>query len=230
MTAYQRARKAGQKQQRRQTILDAAWQMYQTTPYESLAIASIAERVGLAKGTMYLYFATKEELFLALTERELYAWLAEVDARLNEERPEWGIPDVVDIACATLDQRPGLTRLLAILSTVLEQNIDLETAIRFKRALLEHMLRTGALLERRLPFLSPGDGLRVLTRSHALVVGLRHLADPAPVVREALRQPDLVPFNIDFAGELRASMTLLLLGMRAASGIPPTPTHASNQS
>lgn len=226
MTTYQRARKAGQKQQRRQAILDAAWEMYQTTPYESLAMASVAERVGLAKGTMYLYFATKEELFLALAERELSAWFGELDARLSEERPAWDIPAVVEIACATLDARPGLTRLLAILSTVLERNIDLETAIRFKRMLMALMARTGALLERRLPFLAPGDGMRMLLRSHALIVGLRHLADPAPIVREALRQPDLAPFTIDFTAELRASMTALLLGMRAASTTPETPSHA----
>ena len=230
MATYQRARQAEQKQQRRLAILDAAWAMYQTAPYESLTIAGVAERVGLAKGTMYLYFATKEELFLALTERELFAWLAEVDAQLSEERPAWDIPAVVEIACATLDAHPALTRLLAILSTVLEQNIDLETAIRFKRALLERMLRTGALLERRLPFLAPGGGLRTLTRCHALVVGLRHLADPAPIVREALRQPDLTLFNIDFAAELRASVTALLQGMRATATTLESPSHAPDAS
>ena len=220
MATYQRARQAEQKQQRRLAILDAAWAMYQTAPYESLTIAGVAERVGLAKGTMYLYFATKQELFLALTERELFAWLAEVDAQLSEERPAWDIPAVVEIACATLDAHPALTRLLAILSTVLEQNIDLETAIRFKRA----------LLERRLPFLAPGDGLRTLTRCHALVVGLRHLADPAPIVREALRQPDLTLFNIDFAAELRASVTALLQGMRATATTLESPSHAPDAS
>ncbi|HET9979121.1 MAG TPA: hypothetical protein VFQ32_01655, partial [Ktedonobacterales bacterium] len=100
----------------------------------------------------------------------------------------------------------------------------------FKRMLMALMTRTGALLERRLPFLARGDGMRMLVRSHALVVGLRHLADPAPVVREALRQPDLAPFTIDFAAELRASMTALLLGMRAVSTTPEPPSHAPDTS
>lgn len=225
MTTYQRARKEGEKQQRRQVILDAAWDMYQTIPYESLAMAGVAERVGLAKGTMYLYFATKEELFLALAERELSAWFDDVYTRLSEERPAWDIPGIARTVCATLDARPGLTRLLAILSTVLEHNIDLTSATRFKRMVLAHMLRIGALLERRLPFLAAGDGMRTLLRCYALVIGLRHLADPAPVVREALRQPDLAPFNISFADELTASVTALLLGMRARS----TPSAATER-
>jgi AcrR family transcriptional regulator len=217
MATYQRARKVGEKQQRRQAILDAAWEMYQTTPYESLVMAAVAERIGLAKGTMYLYFATKEELFLALAEREMSAWFGDVIARLSAERPAWDIPDTVRVLCSTLDARPGLTRLLAILSTVLEHNIDLETATRFKRMVLSNMQRVGALLEQRLPFLAAGEGTRTLLRCYALVIGLGHLADPAPVVREALRQPELAPFNISFVDELNASVMALLLGMRARS-------------
>lgn len=221
MATYQRARKAGEKLQRRQAILDAAWHMYQTIPYESLAMASVAERVGLAKGTMYLYFATKEELFLALADRELVAWFDDVYARLSDEQPTWNIPALSRTICATLDVRPGLTRLLAILSTVLEHNIDLESATRFKRMVLANMQRVGALLERRLPFLAAGEGTQTLLRCYALVIGLRHLADPAPVVREALQQPDLAPFNISFADELTESVTALLLGMRARSASSP---------
>jgi AcrR family transcriptional regulator len=225
MATYQRARKANEKQQRRQAILDGAWEMYQTVPYESLAMASVAERIGLAKGTMYLYFATKEELFLALAEREMVAWFDEVAALLREERATWEVADTVRILCATLEARPGLTRLLAILSTVLEQNIDLETATRFKRVVASHMLEIGALLERRLPFLAAGEGMRALLRSYALVIGLSHLADPAPVVREALRQPDLAPFTVAFAEELNASVTALLLGMRARSASSSSPAQ-----
>jgi AcrR family transcriptional regulator len=217
MTTYQRARKEDEKLQRRQAILDAAWQMYQTIPYEALVMANVAGRVGLAKGTMYLYFATKEELFLALADRELAAWFDDVYTRLSDDQPTWDISALSSTICATLDVRPGLTRLLAILSTVLEHNIDLESAVRFKRMVLANMQRVGTLLERRLPFLAAGEGMQTLLRCYALVIGLRHLADPAPVVREALLQPDLAPFNISFADELTASVTALLLGMRARS-------------
>jgi AcrR family transcriptional regulator len=217
MTTYQRARKESEKQQRRQAILDATWEMYQTTSYDAMAIAAVAERVGLAKGTMYLYFATKEALFLALAEHEMSAWFDDVFIQLGEERPAWDIPGTVRVLCSTLDARPALTRLLAILSTVLEHNIDLETATRFKRMVLAHMQRIGVLLELRLPFLAPGEGTQVLLRCYALVIGLGHLADPAPIVREALRQPDLAPLNVSFAYELNASVTTLLLGMRARS-------------
>lgn len=217
MKTYQRARKEDEKQQRRQAILSAAWEMFQMTSYESLAMAAVAERVRLAKGTMYLYFATKEELFLALAEQEIVGWFDEVIANLTAERAAWDIPTVVEAICPALESRPGLTRLLAILSTVLEQNIDLSTAIRFKRLLLGRMEQIGALLEKRFPFLATGEGIQTLMRCYALVIGLRHLADPAPVVQEALRQPDLAPFNIAFAEELTASVTTLLLGMRARS-------------
>ena len=38
--------------------------MFLQTNYEAVTIAAVAQESGLAKGTVYLYFKTKEELFL----------------------------------------------------------------------------------------------------------------------------------------------------------------------
>src|SRR6266487_1499111 len=55
-----------QKEERRRAILEAAWQLFQNTPYDALTIADVAEELHLAKGTVFLYFRTKEALFLAI--------------------------------------------------------------------------------------------------------------------------------------------------------------------
>jgi AcrR family transcriptional regulator len=212
-----RAIKDEQKQARRQVLLDVAWELFEATSYQALTINEVAERAGLAKGTVYLYFKTKEELFLSLQEQQLAAWFAEVDVRLQAapDAPEAGpIVQVVDILCETLKQRPGLTRLLAIMHTVLEQNIDFETALHFKQMLLSHVSRTGALLEQRLPFLTPGQGAQILLRVNALAIGLQHMADPAPIVRRVLDEHALEIFAIDFAREFSATLQTLLYGVQ----------------
>ena len=66
MEIGRRARNTEDKQQRRQAILDVAWALFQETSYAAVTMNGVAERAGLAKGTMYLYFKTKEELFLTL--------------------------------------------------------------------------------------------------------------------------------------------------------------------
>src|SRR5262245_961367 len=78
-----RAHKTEHKLERRQAILDAAWQLFQKTSYEAVTVASVARRAGLAKGTVFLYFKTKEALFLALLVEQLQDWFDEADAALT---------------------------------------------------------------------------------------------------------------------------------------------------
>jgi AcrR family transcriptional regulator len=213
VTLRRRAVKEEQKLERRQTLLDVAWELFQTTPYQSITMNEIAERAGLAKGTVYLYFKTKEELFLSLQEQQFEAWFAEVDARLGAAPVQADpILQIVEIFCETLQQRPGLTRLLAIVHSVLEQNIDFETALRFKRMLSGHVIKTGGLLEARLHFLQPGQGAQLLQRIYALAIGLQHLADPAPVVQSVLNEHELHIFLVDFSSEFTAVLQALLYG------------------
>ena len=67
----------------RANILDTAWQMFQQTNYTSFTIAEVAKASGLAKGRVYLYFKTKEEVFLSIQEEQLTAWFDEVDSSLQ---------------------------------------------------------------------------------------------------------------------------------------------------
>ena len=70
----QRARSAGQKALRRQALLDAAETYFHEVGYEAFSMAQLARNTGLAKGTLYLYFKSREELFLTLYEQSLIRW------------------------------------------------------------------------------------------------------------------------------------------------------------
>lgn len=202
-----------EKEERRQAILDIAWQLFQTTSYEAVTMAGVAEAAGLAKGTVFLYFKTKEALFLALLEQQLESWFAAVDTGLVAMSDESSIPRVTALLCEQLESRSGLTRLLAILHTLLERNISVEEALHFKYMLKEHFERTGVLLERCLPFLYAGEGAHVLLQCDAMVIGFWHLADAAPVVQQVLQRPELLLFEIRFVSELSTAMQALLYGL-----------------
>ena len=209
-----RARQAGQKLERRQAILDAAWRAFHTTPYGELTVAEIARETGLAKGTVFLYFRTKEEIFLAVTGQQMTEWFDAVDSRLTQLPASATTEDVVEIIANSLQERVYFTRLLAILSTVLEQNANYDAVLHFKQLLLIRLARTGALLERALGFLQPGEGAHLLMQLEALVIGLRHLADTAPVVRQLMTIPEMSAFEVDFDTEFRQMALLLFNGMK----------------
>lgn len=208
-----RARKEEDKEARRQLILEEALALYTATSYGEVKMADVAERAQLAKGTVFLYFPTKEALFLALLEDLLFAWFAKLDGLLEHGEGRWTGPRVARTVAESLEGQEALTRLLALLQTVLEQNVTTEQVGVFKERLLAALVHTGALMEKRLAFLQPGEGGRFLLHLHALVTGLRQMADVAPVTREVLERPHMAPLRVDFTRELTEALTLLLHGL-----------------
>lgn len=212
-----RAIRDDQKGERRQVLIDQAWGLFQSQPYEAISIIDVAQRAGLAKGTVYLYFRTKEALFLAVLIHQFSLWFDRVDAALTSaDSPASGqIAQVVAVLTDALMHSPALVRLFAIVHVVLERNIDYADALHFKQFLLGRVTGTGALLEDHLDYLAQGEGAQVLMRAYALVIGVQHMADPAPVVREVLHtEAELSPFLIDFQQEFSTLLTALLEGLR----------------
>ena len=70
----QRARSTEQKMLRRRAVLEAAEMYFFEVGYEAFSMSKLAKNAGLAKGTLYLYFQTREELFLTLYEHSLVRW------------------------------------------------------------------------------------------------------------------------------------------------------------
>ena len=54
---------------RREEILDAAEELFVTKGYEQATTVDIMQKVGIAKGTLYYHFTSKEEILDALIER-----------------------------------------------------------------------------------------------------------------------------------------------------------------
>jgi AcrR family transcriptional regulator len=70
----QRARSSEQKALRRHAVLETAEVYFKEVGYEAFSMAQLAKKAGVAKGTLYLYFNTREELFLTLYEQSLVRW------------------------------------------------------------------------------------------------------------------------------------------------------------
>ena len=68
-----RARRAAE---RRDAILAAALEEFSARGFAAARLDDVAQRAGVAKGTIYLYFADKEALFQELIRAELSPWSA----------------------------------------------------------------------------------------------------------------------------------------------------------
>ena len=71
-------------------------------------MAYLAEKTRLAKGTLYLYFPTKESLYLSICEEELDAWLDTVHESLAAADGPLGDTALVNMLLSPLADRSRL--------------------------------------------------------------------------------------------------------------------------
>lgn len=212
-----RATSAAAKAERRKRILAAAAQAFDRLGYADVSMNWLAERAGVAKGTLYLYFPTKESVFLGVYRRELAGWFDAVDAGLAP-LPVNDISRTAGLLIDCLDAWPRVPALAALLHGVLERNIDEHEVLAFRGEFMERLAATGARLEQRLDFLAADDGARLLLRLHAFVIGFWPLANPAPIVRRVTERPAFAAQRVEFSEELENVLVLLLEGWRQKGG------------
>jgi TetR/AcrR family transcriptional regulator, fatty acid metabolism regulator protein len=90
-----RSLKEKQRQEREALILQAAEAVLLEKGYHEMSIDEIAARVGIAKGTVYLHFPSKEELVLALVERDTQRLLDIVQSNVSLETTSRGKLEII---------------------------------------------------------------------------------------------------------------------------------------
>ncbi|MBO6824650.1 MAG: TetR family transcriptional regulator [Sneathiella sp.] len=212
-----RAVSAHQKNLRREALLTAARELFVEAGFFDVSMAMIAKRAAMAKGTVYLYYKTKEELFLELSRRDLEIWFEDLISKLQNlpENPETHA--FVKAVMATLEGRQTAIRLLSLLHLVLEQNVSREEVLNFKLDLLNHSEIAGAEIERVLPFVHQGQGVEILAAIHCQIIGWGQMTDISPVVNEVLEDKRLSPLRIDFAASLQTSLLCMVEGIKKLS-------------
>lgn len=67
-------------QERREEIIAACARLYETMSFKDITIKEIGKATSFTRTSIYNYFRTKEEIFLALMQREYEAWTADLNA------------------------------------------------------------------------------------------------------------------------------------------------------
>ena len=119
--------------QRREEIVNACEQLYQTMSFKDITLKEIGNVTSFSRPTIYNYFHTKEEIFLALYEREYDRWNADLDKLLSSDQEYTREQIAVQIA-HTLEKRKQLLKLLSMNNYDMEENSREELLVSFKTA------------------------------------------------------------------------------------------------
>jgi AcrR family transcriptional regulator len=208
MPIGKRARDDDEKEERRQQILDGARRLFDERTFSDISVSAVAREVGVAKGTLYIYFDSKEALFLDLLLSEMSEWFEAVAAVVP--RPAT-VEQVARVITEELVKRPQLPRLAGILHSVLEHNIGDELALEFKQEQRRFMAEGAERLSAVVDGLEPPAAEEFFIRLHATVVGVALMANPSETVRAALRSRDgLELLDIEFDRMLQPMVELIL--------------------
>lgn len=94
-------RNAGQNPAKREQILDGAKRCFLAEGFEAASMNEITTHAGVSKGTIYVYFQNKEDLFAALIDRERGRLLASAETELDPGKPVGEALRAFGIALAT---------------------------------------------------------------------------------------------------------------------------------
>jgi AcrR family transcriptional regulator len=127
MTARHRSLKEKQRQERENLILQVAEEVLLERGYYETSMDEIAARVGIAKGTLYLHFARKEDLVFALLDRELQTVM-----RVVEQADSMGGTAREKLVFIQASLYRGLLGKRAQLLYILYNGADLKSVLRDK--------------------------------------------------------------------------------------------------
>lgn len=198
-----RAKALANRRKRHRAILDAAAGLFEKQPYDGVTLDSIGRRVGAAKGIASLHFSTKEELFLQVIKEQLSAWFDEMETRLLEAEGKLDRESFIELMTLELDRRKRMTRLLCVLRSVMEQNVEILPAQNFLYWLAERTLALAGTIEKCCGAFRPGDGAPFLRRLAVVVIGIRQPAMISSVFQALVEDDEMAPLRAEMAGELR---------------------------
>jgi AcrR family transcriptional regulator len=226
MALRQRAIQQEDKEERRNALLDACECLLCENPERVVSVAEVAERAGLAKGTVYLYFPSKEELLLALHQRHGEDFFRELIGMLEGPGPV-DFEAILDLTRRLIIELPTYLPLAAICFGMMEKSLPDDASVDFKARMAELLGRAGAGLHRHFPALSPEEGTALLIRSYAMIVGMWQMLHPRPGVDEKLAARCAGFYPRDYSAEAEAGLRALWTGTLAHAARAATPGPAS---
>ena len=196
------------KQRRVKRVLEATAYMVQRLPYSQVSMDSISQRAKVKKGIASMYFGSKEKLFMSLISKELDRWFEQLEHLFEASDSFAGPADVARVLSEQIADGDIFPRLLSLLSTVLDHNLEVEAVVPFLNSLRVRLEAAGQTLASRCDRLTSEQGVRLLRLVLTLIAGAQPFSSPIGVGLIAMSDPAMAPLRVDLEQDLPG-----LLGM-----------------
>ena len=118
---------------RREEIIAACKTLYKDMSFKDITIMKIAEYTTFSRASIYNYFETKEEIFLAILQKEYELWVADLK-KLTDSADAMSKEEVAKALAKSLEKRALLLKLMSMNLYDMEENSRGERLCEFKVA------------------------------------------------------------------------------------------------
>lgn len=118
---------------RKEEIVEACIELYDKYNFKDITIKLISEQTTFSRPSIYNYFETKEEIFLAIFKKEYEKWTIELN-KIKENNDRMTKDDFAQALAHTLENKERLLKLLSMNMYDLEENSRIERLTEFKKA------------------------------------------------------------------------------------------------
>lgn len=193
---------------RKEEIVDACAQLYATRDFKDVTIREIGKVTSCTRTSIYNYFETKEEIFLALLQREYARWNERLCA-VREESGRLRRTELAEVLARSLEERETMLKLLSTNLNEVEENSRLERLVEFKRVYAQSFEAVRGLLDQLSPTMGNADKSTFIKLLFPFVFGIYPYAKITPKQRAAMEEVgmdvDHLPgiYDIAYSGIVR---------------------------
>ena len=175
---------------RKEEIINACEKLYQTMSFKDITLKEISAVTSLTRTSIYNYFQTKEEIFLALYEREYDRWNEELTGIL-EDNDKLTTDELADKIASSIARREQLLKLLSMNNYDMESNSRPERLVSFKVAYGESMENMRLILKKFIKGITDQEVESFIYVFFPFMFGIYPYSEVTDKQREAMESADI---------------------------------------
>lgn len=116
---------------RKEEIINACASLYKTMNFKEITLKEIGKATSFTRTSIYNYFRTKEEIFLALLQREYELWIVQLK-QIQVAHEKMTRLEFADTLAHSLEERENLLKIMSMNHYDMEENSRIERLVEFK--------------------------------------------------------------------------------------------------
>lgn len=116
---------------RKEEIIAACAELYKTMSFKDITIKEIGNATSFTRTSIYNYFQTKKEIFLALLQKEYELWNDSL-RQIRKENEKMNVSEFADALAHSLEKRENLLKIMSMNHYDMEENSRIERLTDFK--------------------------------------------------------------------------------------------------